>query len=66
MDKQQGPTVYSGNYFQHPKINCNREEYKKECKTESLCYTAEMNSIVNQLYFDKIKKKNSFSPMTTT
>ena len=31
MDKQQGPTVYMGNYIHYPVINCNEKEYKKEC-----------------------------------
>ena len=28
------------------------------CVTESFCYTAETNSIVNQLYFNKMNFKN--------
>ena len=31
MDKQQGPTVYTGNYIQYPVINHNVKEYEKEC-----------------------------------
>ena len=31
MDKQQGPTVYTGNYIQYPVINHNGKEYEKEC-----------------------------------
>ena len=31
MDKQQGPTVYTGSYIQYPGINHNGKEYKKEC-----------------------------------
>ena len=59
------------NYIQHPGINHNGKEYEKECVCvcvcvyiyiykyiiESLCCTAEIN-IVNQLYFNKTKKKN--------
>ena len=29
MDEQQGPTVSTGNYIQHPVINHNGKEYKK-------------------------------------
>ena len=51
--------LYStGNYIQYPVINHNRKEYEKECVcvyiyththiyiTESLCYTAEINTTV--------------------
>ena len=48
--------LYStGNYIRYPMINHNGKEYKKkECKyiTESLCCTAVINNIVNQLYFN--------------
>ena len=30
---------------------------KNICITESLCYEAEINNIVNQLYFNKILRK---------
>ena len=30
MDKQQGPTVYTGNYIQYPVINHNEKESKKD------------------------------------
>ena len=30
------------------------------CVTESLCYTAEINNIVNQQYFKKLKKNMHF------
>ena len=41
--------LYStGNYIQYPVINHNGKEYEKEyiyiCITESLCYTAEINT----------------------
>ena len=39
--------LYStGNYIQYPMINHNGKEYEKEyiCITESLCYTAEINT----------------------
>ena len=51
--------LYStGNYIQYPVINHKGKEYEKEyiCITESLCCTAD--NIVNQLYFNKKKKKN--------
>ena len=32
------------NYIQHPVINHNRKAYEKIYITESLCYTAEMNT----------------------
>ena len=45
--------LYStGNYIQYPVINHNGKEYKKECVcvcvcvTESLCCTAEINTIL--------------------
>ena len=35
----------TGNYSQYPMINHNGKEYfKKECITESLCCTAEINT----------------------
>ena len=54
--------LYStGNYIQYPMINHNAKEYEKRiylCITESLCCTAEIkHTIVSQLYFNKIKKK---------
>ena len=51
MDKQ-GPTYSTGNYIQCPMINQNGKEYEKMCVYESLCYMAEINNIVNQLYFN--------------
>ena len=54
MDKQQGPTVYTGNYIQYSVINHNGKEYEKECNvwiciTESLCCTAEINTTLQIL-----------------
>ena len=51
--------LYStGNYIQYLVMNYNGKESKKKIYiyiTESLCCTAEINSIVNQLYFPKNK-----------
>ena len=54
MDKQQVLLYSTGNYIQYPMINHNGKEYKKECIyiyiyiyiciTESLFYTAEINT----------------------
>ena len=48
MDKQQGPTVLHRD-IQYPVINHNGKEYEKEyiyiCITESLCCTAEINTL---------------------
>ena len=47
------------NYIQYPVINHNGKEYEKETHiNEPLCCTAEIkHNIINQLYFNKIKKK---------
>ena len=41
MNKQQGPTVWPGNYIQNPVINYIGKEYEKEyihiCVSESSC-----------------------------
>ena len=48
MDKQQVLLYSTGNYIQYPVINHNGKEYEKEsvyiCITESLCYTAVINT----------------------
>ena len=46
MDKQQGPTLGTENYTRYPVINHNGKENEKEsiCLTESLCWTAEINT----------------------
>ena len=44
-------------------INHNGKEHEENvymCITESLCYTAEINSVVNQLYFNEIVKITTF------
>ena len=48
--------VHLENYIQYPVINHNGKEHEKEYihKTESICYIAKGNNIVNQLYFNKI------------
>ena len=45
-------------------INNNWKDYEKvyTLVPESLCYTAEINSIVNQLYFSKINFKKRGGP----
>ena len=53
MDKQQGLTAEHRIYIQYPVINQNGKEYRKECVcvcvcvcvTESLCCTAEINTL---------------------
>ena len=42
MNKQKILLYSVGNYIQHPVINLNEKEYV--CITESLCYTAEINT----------------------
>ena len=54
--------LYStGISIQYPVVNHNGKEYEKNiyiCITESLCCAAEIkHNTVNQLYFNKIKKK---------
>ena len=55
MDKQ----LYStGNYSQSPGIEHDEKNiyiymYMYVCMTESLCYTAEIGTSVNQVYFNK-------------
>ena len=53
-------------YIQYPVINHNGKEHEKEYihKTESICYIAKGNNIVNQLYFNKIIfwKVNGYCP----
>ena len=52
--------LYStGSYIQYPVINHNEKEYI----TESPCCTAEINNIVNQLFFNNFFffKKKSFT-----
>ena len=55
MDKQQLLPFSTGNYIQYPVINQNGKEYEKNiyiyiyiyiciCITESLCYTAVINT----------------------
>ena len=47
MDKQQGPTVYTGSYIQYPGINHSENNVKKNvymCITESICCTAEIDT----------------------
>ena len=53
--------LYStGNCTQYPVINHNGKEYEKEYIRELLCCTVEIkHNIVNQLYFNKIKKKTN-------
>lgn len=46
------PSASTGNYIQHPMINCNGKEYENEyiymcvCITASICCTAEMNTML--------------------
>ena len=58
MDKQQGPTVQHREIYSIP---CDKPWWKRTWKRiyVSLCYTAEINATLNQLYFNKIffKKK---------
>ena len=51
INKHQGPIVL----HREPVTNYDRKEYEKEyvSKTESLCYIAEINPIVNQPHFNK-------------
>ena len=59
-DKQKVLRYSTGNYIQYPLINHNGKEHEKDyiCITQSLCHTAEIkHSIVNQLYFNNLKKK---------
>ena len=46
MDKQQGPTVYTGNHIQSLVINRNRKNKKnvRTCITGSLCCAAAVNT----------------------
>ena len=51
------------NYIQYPVINYNGKNMKKNvcvcvcvCVTESLCCATEINNIINQLCFNKLKK----------
>ena len=50
IDKKTSFYYSTGNDIQYPVINCNAEEYKKECIyvyiTKSLGYTAEINTIL--------------------
>ena len=45
IDKQQGPTIEPENYIQYPVINHKEKEYEKEYISESLCCTAEINTL---------------------
>ena len=55
----------TGNYIQYPVINHNGKEYIYIiCITESLCCTAEINNIVNQLYIN-LKKASIHIPNIT-
>ena len=56
MEKQNKALLYNpGSYSQHPEINHNEKNVKKDCVctciTELLCCTVEINT-VNQLYFN--------------
>lgn len=56
-DKQQGPTVQQRNYIQQP-VRA-REEYENNeyvCITDSLLYSRNEHSVINQLYFYKMRK----------
>ena len=58
----------AGNYIQYHVINYNGKEYAKECIyvciTESLCSTAEINTTLNQLNFNKFLEKNTIHPFS--
>ena len=49
MDKQPGPLYSTGTYIQSPEIDHDGKEYLKNvctCIIESLCYTAEVGTIL--------------------
>ena len=51
------PLYSTGNDIQHPVISHSGKAYEKDtlmCVTELLCYTAETNTTLNQLHFNKI------------
>ena len=52
--------LYSpGDYIQYPVIKHNGKENKKECGTESLCYTAETGTTLSINYISKKKKTDN-------
>ena len=62
MDKQQGLSVWPGNYIQYPVINRNGKEYlKKEFlymyNLVTLLYSGDWHNIANQQQKIKLKKK---------